>query len=244
MERYIDMHCHILPGVDDGSSSMEETEKMLRIAYAEGIRCIIATPHYHPRRGHEHPDVLRKKLTQVRKAAQKIDNKFRIYLGTEIYYGQDVPDMLQQGKILAMNCRNRVLVEFSPADSYNYIKQGLQHIQLNGYEVILAHAERYRYLVEHFEYVEHIWNMGVDIQINSGSITGDSGKQAKQFVKELMEKDMVFAVSTDAHNSTNRLPRMKKAAGYVAKKYGEEYAKKIFFTNAATMVRKVKNVDD
>ena len=58
MERYIDMHCHILPGVDDGAASMEVTEKMLRIAYDEGIRCMIATPHYHPRRGLDHPDFL------------------------------------------------------------------------------------------------------------------------------------------------------------------------------------------
>lgn len=241
MERYIDMHCHILPGVDDGSSNMEETEKMLRIAHAEGICCIIATPHYHPRRGHEHPDVLREKLIQVRRAAQRIDNKFRIYLGTEIYYGQDVPDKLQQERILSMNRRNCVLVEFSPADSYNYIRQGLEHMQLNGYEVILAHAERYLCFIEHFEYVEHIWNMGVNIQINAGSVTGDSGKRIKQFVKQLMENDMVFCVSTDAHNSKNRQPCMKKAAVYVTKKYGEEYAKKIFFTNAAAIVKKTKN---
>lgn len=241
MERYIDMHCHILPGADDGAASMEETEKMLRIAYAEGIRCMIATPHYHPRRGHEHPDILRKKLTLVRKAAQKIDEKFRIYLGTEIYFGQDVPEKLRQGEILTMNRRNQVMVEFSPADSFNYIKQGLQQIQLAGYEVILAHAERYLCLVDKFELVEHIWNMGVNIQINTGSITGDTGRKTKQFVKDLMDQDMVFGVGSDAHNTENRAPRMEKAAAYVKKKYGEPYMKKIFYDNSAGMLRKIKS---
>ena len=61
MEGYIDMHCHILPGVDDGAKDVEEMKKMLKIAYKEGIRCIIATPHHHPRRGKESPEVLRKK---------------------------------------------------------------------------------------------------------------------------------------------------------------------------------------
>lgn len=244
MERYIDIHCHILPGVDDGAASMEETEEMLRIAHSEGIRCIIATPHYHPRRGHEHPQVLRKKLLQVRKAAEKIDSKFRIYLGTEIYYGQDVAEKLKHGKILSMNRKSYVLIEFSPADSFNYIKQGLQHMQLNGYEVILAHAERYRCLVDYFEYAEHIWKMGIYIQINAGSITGESGRPVKKFVKKLMENDMVFCVGSDAHNAKNRSPRMQKAAAYVTKKYGHEYTEKIFFKNAAGIVKKVKNEEN
>lgn len=240
MERYIDMHCHILPGVDDGAANMEETERMLRIAYEEGVRCMIATPHYHPRRGHEQPEILRKKLTLVRKAAQRIDDKFRIYLGTEIYFGQDIPEKLRQGEVLSMNRRNQVLVEFSPADNFSYIKQGLQHIQLAGYEVILAHAERYLCLVDKFELTEHIWNMGVNIQVNSGSITGDSGRRAKQFVKELLEHEMVFAVGSDAHNSGSRAPHMEKAAAYVKKKYGTEYMKKIFYTNAAAMLKKIE----
>ena len=241
MERYIDMHCHILPGVDDGAANMEETEKMLHIAYDEGIRCMIATPHYHPRRGHEHPDVLRKKLTLVRKAAQNIDDKFRIYLGTEIYFGQDVPEKIRRGEILTMNRRNQVMVEFSPGDNFSYIKQGLQQIQSAGYEVILAHAERYLCLVDKFELTEHIWNMGVHIQINSGSIIGDSGRKARQFVKDLMNQDMVFGVGTDAHHSESRAPRMEKAAAYVKKKYGEPYMRKIFFVNASSMLRKIKS---
>ena len=72
MSGYIDMHCHILPEVDDGAQSIEETVQMLRIAYREGIRCIIATPHHHPKRGMEHPERLRKKLTIVRREAKKI----------------------------------------------------------------------------------------------------------------------------------------------------------------------------
>lgn len=240
MERYIDMHCHILSGVDDGAATMEETEKMLRIAYQEGIRCIIATPHYHPRRGHERPEVLRKKLSLARKAAERIDDKFRIYLGTEIYFGQDMPEKLRAGEVLSMNHRQQILVEFSPSDTFSYIRQGLQHLQLSGYEVILAHAERYQCLVEAFELAEQIWDMGINIQVNAGSITGDSGRRAKQFVKRLMEQDIVFGVGTDAHNADNRAPRMEKAAAYVKKKYGAAYMKKIFYSNAAAMLKKVQ----
>ena len=76
MDNFIDMHVHILPGVDDGAEDIKEMEEMLKIAYSEGIRCIIATPHHHPRRGKESPEVLRKKAALLRKSAHEIDEHF------------------------------------------------------------------------------------------------------------------------------------------------------------------------
>ena len=118
-ECYIDMHCHILPGVDDGAKDLAEMKKMLEIAYAEGIRCIIATPHHHPHRGKAPAEKLREKAKLVREAAHEIDERFRVYLGTEIYFGQDVADKLKEGKILSMNRREYVLVEFPPSQTYS-----------------------------------------------------------------------------------------------------------------------------
>ena len=242
MGGYIDMHCHILPEVDDGAKSIEEMEKMLKIAYDEGIRCMIATPHYHPRRGREHPEILFERLKTVRRAAHRIDARFRVYLGTEIYFGQDIPEKLKKGRVLSMNKRDIVLVEFSPSDTYTYIQQGIQQLQMNGYEVILAHVERYRCLVENVVYAEHLWEMGTLIQINAGSITGDSGRKIRKYVKELMDRNLVFCVGTDAHGAMHRVPRMKKAADYVGKRYGEDYMRRIFFGNAKGMLkRRVEN---
>lgn len=240
MDRYVDMHCHILPGVDDGAQNLEETRQMLRIAFDEGIRLIIATPHHHPRRGHKSPEVLHEQLRLVRAEAAKISDKFRVYLGTEIFFGQDVPDKLTCGEILTMNKRNVALVEFSPSDTYDYIRQGVQRVQMTGNEVIIAHAERYQCLLDDISLAEELRDMGANIQVNAGSIIGDGGRKAKKFVKELMDQDMVFGVGTDAHGVKTRAPKMKKAADYVKKKYGEEYMRRIFFDNAATLLRKRK----
>ena len=240
MDRYIDMHCHILPGVDDGAQNLEETRKMLQIAFNEGTRLIIATPHHHPRRGHKRPEILNKQLRLVRAEAAKISDKFRIYLGTEVFFGQDVPEKINRGEILTMNKRNTVLLEFSPSDSYDYIRQGVQQVQMTGNQVIIAHAERYQCLLDDIGYAEELCDMGASIQVNAGSIIGDGGRRAKRFVKELMDEDMVFGVGTDAHGVQTRAPKMKKAADYVKKKYGEEYMRRIFFDNAATLLRKRK----
>lgn len=240
MERYIDMHCHILPEVDDGAQSMEETRRMLMTAYQEGIRYIIATPHHHPRRGRKAPPELRRQLKKVREEAAGISDRLKVFLGTEIYFGQDIPDKLKENKVLTMNRTRYVLVEFSPSDPFEYIHRGIQRIQMKGYIVILAHAERYECLREHFEHVEYLDEMGVLIQVNAGSITGNGGRKLKKFVKELLERELVFCVGTDAHDNAKRAPHMKKAAEYVKKKYGEDYARRIFFGNAARILKKKK----
>ena len=218
-----------------------EMKEMLKIAYKEGIRCIIATPHHHPRRGKEPPEVLRKKAAALLKAAHDIDEHFRIYLGTEIFFGQDVADRLKKGEILTMNRRNYVLVEFSPSEPYGYIRQSLQQLQMAGYEVILAHVERYSCITDEPELAEQLSDMGIWLQVNAGSITGQSGRRIKKFIRRLMDEDLVFCVGTDAHSAGKRAPRMKKAAEYVKKKYGEAYAAKIFYQNAKQMLRKETN---
>ena len=87
---------------------------------------------------------------------------------------------------------------------------------------------------------EHLADMGVRIQVNAGSITGQSGWKIKRYIKQLMDRDLVFCVGTDAHDPKSRPPQMKKAAEYVKKKYGEEYVRRIFFSNAVVMLKKKK----
>ena len=222
MDTYIDMHCHLLPGVDDGARDMEETRRMLKMAYDEGVRYIIATPHHHPRRGKPSTREIARQLQAVREAAHQTGDGMKVFPGTEIYFGQDIPDKLKAGDVLTMNRTEYVLVEFSPSDPFEYMQQGIQRIQMKGYIVILAHAERYDCLREDIGTAEYFQEMGVLIQVNAGSIT------------------LVFCVGTDAHDDGKRAPRMRRAAEYVAKKYGEEYARRIFFGNAADMLRKKK----
>ena len=137
-----------------------------------------------------------------------------------------------------MNLRRFILVEFSPSDRFDYIRQSLQQLQMKGYEVILAHVERYQCLTEDLERVEQLQDMGVLLQVNAGSICGDNGRKIKKTVKTLMDHDMIFCVGTDAHSSGSRAPHMKKAAEYVQKKYGQEYMRRIFFSNAKIMLKK------
>lgn len=240
MNFFVDMHCHIIPGVDDGAKDIEETKKMLYMAHRDGIRYIVATPHFHPKRGEASHEELKHQLRLVREEAAKISDKFRIFVGHEVYFGQDIPELIKDKQILTMNGKEFILVEFAPSAGAEELQRGIQQIQMRGYRVVLAHVERYSCLRDDFSMVKYLVDTGVYLQVNADAILGNMGRTIKKFVKKLLEEELVFCVGTDAHDSKKRPPQMKKAAHYVEKKYGEEYARRIFFSNAVSMLKKQK----
>lgn len=237
MNNIVDMHCHILPEIDDGAKNDGEAYQMLRMAYDEGIRVIVATPHHHERRGMCTPGQYKRALSKVRKMAKEIDEKFYVMPGMEIYFSQDVLTKLEHKKVQTMGVSDYVLIEFSPNDEFRYIQQALQQVQMKGFHPIVAHIERYDCFHDHVDDVEYLIEMGAYVQVNAGSIVGTSGRTTKRFVKELLERQLVHFVGTDAHSSGSRSPMIKKSADFVEKRFGEEYAREIFRTNGLKVLK-------
>lgn len=237
MNNIVDMHCHILPEIDDGAKNEGEAYQMLRMAYDEGIRVIVATPHHHERRGMCTPGQYKRALSKVRKMAKEIDEKFYVMPGMEIYFSQDVLTKLEHKKVQTMGVSDYVLIEFSPNDEFRYIQQALQQVQMKGFHPIVAHIERYDCFHDHVDDVEYLIEMGAYVQVNAGSIVGTSGRTTKRFVKELLERQLVHFVGTDAHSSGSRNPMIKKSADFVEKRFGEEYAREIFRTNGLKVLK-------
>lgn len=237
MNNIVDMHCHILPEIDDGAKNEGEAYQMLRMAYDEGIRVIVATPHHHERRGMCTPGQYKRALSKVRKMAKEIDEKFYVMPGMEIYFSQDVLTKLKHKKVQTMGVSDYVLIEFSPNDEFRYIQQALQQVQMKGFHPIVAHIERYDCFHDHVDDVEYLIEMGAYVQVNAGSIVGTSGRTTKRFVKELLERQLVHFVGTDAHSSGSRSPMIKKSADFVEKRFGEEYAREIFRTNGLKVLK-------
>lgn len=237
MKGFIDIHCHIIPGVDDGSADMDMTREMLRTAWNEGIMAMIATPHY--RRGYADTPV--SKITevyrQVVQEAHQISPDFHIYLGNELFSSYELPELLENGQVLTMSGTRYVLVEFLPSVSHSQLSATLRKLQMSGYRPILAHAERYTCLLEEPYLVEELSDMGVYIQVNAMSVTGENGFLAKKFVKKLMKYELVHFLGTDAHSMGRRKPAMQKCVTYIEKKFGEEYAGRIARENAIKLLQ-------
>lgn len=234
---FTDMHSHIIPFVDDGAASIEEMEAMLKRAYADGTRTLIATPHHHPRRGHKDVQTIEKNFQYVAKAATAIAADFQTVLGTEIYFTQDTIKALETGEVLTINGTRNILVEFSHNHETFFVHQSLQQLQLTGYHVVLAHVERYPSLVADIDEVMTIKKMGIDISVNADSITGKNGWKIKRFVHKLLKEGVVDCVGSDAHDIKNRPPTLKEAYAMVRKKFGEDYADQIFSYNATTLIK-------
>ena len=237
MNQFVDIHCHILPGVDDGSQTPEETKAMLQKAWDEGIQIIVATPHYHKQRGKNDIELIKKQLLLTRKLAKEVHPKMQICLGMEIYYGEDVPELLKEGRVVSIRKSRYILVEFSPGDEFQYILNAVRKLQMSGHTVIIAHIERYNCLRKDISNVEYLREMGAYLQVNTGSITGSYGRSVKKFLREVLKAHLVQLVGTDAHGSERRTPKMQEAYKEVVKRCGEEYADQIFGQNAKKVLR-------
>lgn len=231
-----DVHIHILPGVDDGAGDMETARWMLQKEYDEGVRKIIATPHFRYDMFEPSLDVVEKRFQKVRQAASEIGEDFEVYLGCELHSSSDMVSCLKEGKRLTMAGSRYVLVEFGHADEKGHIWKMLQQLTLHGYTPIVAHLERYKNVRGDMDFAEEIKKMGVCIQVNTDSITGKDGSAPKKFCRNLMKEDLLDFVGTDGHGKNKRVPEIAKCYRQVAKNMGAEYADRIFIENPKKMI--------
>ncbi len=229
---YIDMHSHILPGMDDGSRSIGQTLRMLEIAVSEGITAMIATPHNMPGKGCPPGSVVRRKVEELRRTVEQENIPMEIAAGTEYYYREEVLDILEDGDCVTLGNSDCVLVEFEPMAERTYIRNALRNILGLGYTPVIAHVERYAKLMEDASVLYDMRKNGILVQVNAMSVTGDNGRQAKKDVRGLLKKGLVDFVATDAHSDGRRAPFMEKCAETLYKKYGAEYADRLLFGNA------------
>ena len=229
----IDMHCHILPAVDDGSQSMETTKKMIEIAAGEGITHMIATPHFKKAHHNASPETVQKLVDEVQKMAEENGIDIRFFPGNEVMYFGDIEEAYEAGRLTPMNGSDYLMIEFYPDDDYARLRRGVETVQSLGFHPVLAHVERYLPLLSHPELVEELKGRGAYISVNASSAVGDGGLKVKSFVKRLLKKQLVDFIGTDAHHYESRAPRMKRCAEYLYKKYDERYVDKVLYGNAA-----------
>ncbi|MBR1703409.1 MAG: protein-tyrosine-phosphatase [Lachnospiraceae bacterium] len=238
---FIDIHSHILPNMDDGSHSDEESLEMLRIAYEEGTDLIYATPHNMPGKGRPSPEKVYAAVDRLQGLADDAGIPIQILPGTEYYFREEVMDIFEQDRAIPFGDSPYVLVEFDPMADRNYIRNSLRDIRGTNYTPVLAHIERYLKAMESMEFVAGLQKLGVLIQINAASVTGDNGWKAKQDTKKLLKEHLVDFIGTDAHNNSKRAPHIAKCADILYKKYGSEYADELLFGNAEYYFLKGEN---
>lgn len=219
MNRYVDIHSHILPGIDDGASDWEESLKMLQIAQAEGIGFIIATPHYGLFNQGFDINQARELVSEINMRADELGIEVEVALGNEIYYLPGAVNHVIDGRAATLAGTRYVLIEFSEDVSVDIAEQAVLEFTASGYRPIIAHVERYRHLFDrNLVAIRRLKEFGAYFQINTRSLTDKQHKRlfARNTDRincavELLKEGMVDLVATDAHNMGNRAPLMKDA---------------------------------
>lgn len=226
----VDIHSHILFGIDDGCKTLEESIFMLKCAIDEGIKKIILTPHYSTLRGYtESNRIITENFNKLKDAAKVQKLNIELFLGREIDEIKQIDSDLISSDSLSMNNTNYLLLDFgmekTNIDEYCY------HLLLNGYIPIIAHPERYSY-IKNPEMFQRWKRTGALIQVNANSIWKPESKTVKKRIKYLFKNNLVDFIASDTHTSEINYYNLRKARTHIRKKYKfkETMSCKIFNT--------------
>lgn len=217
----IDLHSHLLPAIDDGVETFEESLEILRELKNHGITELFITPHYiketiynSPR-----PDNL-KLITELKKAIAEEALDIKVHLGNEIYITQETSKLLKDKVLSPLADSKYLLIELPMSGIFDGYEDIFRDLTAEGYQVILAHPERYISIQKDFSILERLKSLGILFQANLGSINGQYGRRAAKTVKKMAKKDLIFAFGTDTHHLRD-FYEIDESLYRLAKIYGE-----------------------
>lgn len=210
INKMIDIHNHILQGVDDGSRDIEMSLDMARIYLANGIKKVIATPHYIEKDSLS-LDRNKKALEVLREALEANDLDLEVYLGNEVYVSMDIVKDIEEKRVATLNASRYILLEFPMNDIPIYADTIIYELLINGYIPIIAHPERYIKIQEDPNILFDFIKKGALAQLNLPSIEGFYGRKARQTAELLLKNKMIHFVGSDAHSNRKRSPEVREA---------------------------------
>ncbi len=223
----IDIHSHILPGIDDGSDSLDMTLEMLAMAEESGVRDIAATSHcnipgvYDNYVSRDLQLLCRKVLEAKRNAGLSI----RLHRGMEIFATEELPELLRSGRVWTLGGTRYFLTEFSFEEDPDFCEQILRRCRRLGYRPVVAHPERY-YFVQRNPQIAYDWcTSGCVLQVNKGSLLGRFGRNEQETGVSLVQHGLAACVASDAHGVDHRTTYMREAEQFLISEFGAEYAR-------------------
>ncbi|MCS6801481.1 MAG: CpsB/CapC family capsule biosynthesis tyrosine phosphatase [Chloroflexota bacterium] len=220
-----DLHCHILPCVDDGAESHEDALAMARLAVAEGIRDIVATPHHHMLDQRQPRDDVVRRVSALQAALAAEDIPLTIHPGCELYLTPDSPQQWDAGNLLPLAGTDFLLVETAFHEYPWYVEETIFQLQARGARIILAHPERYVAFQRDPSILRTLVARGVLAQITAGSLLGAFGKSAKAAAELFLQEGLAHLIATDAHRpSGSRSTAIVRARQRAAELVGEARA--------------------
>lgn len=230
----IDLHCHILPGVDDGPGDIDEAARMMEFAAAGGTRLIVATPHANLR----YPFDPARCRTLIDALQTRCPEGPKLRLGCEVHLTpENIARVLENPKDYALNGRDCVLLELPDYISPAMLEPPLDLLRAAGLRVILAHPERVRYLQQNPSYVRRLVEAGCFLQVTARSLEGGFGQAAESAATYLLRQRLAHFVASDGHRASVRRPGLDAAYRRIAQNWGEGAARLLLVANPEAAIQ-------
>lgn len=235
----IDIHTHILPGLDDGAQDMENALLMAELAAESGVTAIVATPHCNLKGRYTNywGDELRCELASFQKALSKAKIPVTILPGMEIFGMEDVPELLREGKLITLAHSRYLLIEFPFQDYGRQATQVLAEVAAMGYRPVVAHPERYRFIQEEPFLLNRWTELGCLLQVNKGSLMGRFGRAAEMLSLSLVDRGFAAFVASDAHSPVVRTTWMMDVRDLLSEEYSENLARRLLEDNPQKLLK-------
>lgn len=236
----IDIHCHLLPLVDDGAKDTDTALLMARMAVESGVDTIVATPHCNlPNESVKNyrSAELSTRVQDLQEEIVKAGLPLTVLPGAEVMCTPDVPELLQCGKLPTLADSNYLLVEFFFDEDLAYMDDMLRAIAAEGVTPVIAHPERYEAVQRMPTVIDRWFHEGIVIQVNKGSILGRLGRHAERTAAWILARGLAHVVASDAHGTWERTPQMNRILEYLEEEYDSDYAKILLEDNPGRICR-------
>lgn len=230
----IDIHSHIIAGVDDGSKNKETTIEMLKRAEKDGTKKIVATPHYCIGYGETSYTEVKEMVVDLNKDVDELGLDIKIYHGQEVYFSNNMVRDYEEGVTGTINDSKYMLFELPMGSFDEETFDVLYEMQLKGLKLVMAHPERYKPIIDNPAIINDFIEEGFLFQLNAGSIEGKFGKSVKKTAEILLENSIYNFIGSDAHDLNSRTTGISEALKTVSKLNKE--AKEIFLDSAEKML--------
>ena len=213
---FVDIHCHLLPSIDDGAKSWEDSLKMARMAVADGTEIIIATPHQLGSYGHNTGQVVRARVAEMNDVLTQHAIPLKVLPGGDVRIEADMAAKLKTGEVLSLGDQKRHVLLELPHEMYFSLEPVLNELKQLGMRGILSHPERNQGLLKQQDLIGSLVDAGCYMQVTAGSLSGTFGPDCQAFAESMVARRQVHFVATDAHGPRSRRPLMKRAFERVA----------------------------
>lgn len=200
MDKIIDIHTHLLPGIDDGTKNIEESIETINYLAKNGITDIVITPHYIQGTNYKANELTRDNLLrELQTKLKSVNSDVNLYLGNEVYICENIIDLLECHEISTLNDSRYMLIELPLTGYINNLSNILWELTSYGIIPIIAHPERYQFLQKNKDRVTELLEFNCLLQCNVDSLTGKYGKKAKKLMKWFLKNNLVHFIATDTH---------------------------------------------